>query len=115
MVYQQSTLDATFHALADPTRRQMLECLTRADATISQLARPFRMSLPAASKHVRVLQSAGLVEQRQVGRARVCRLVAGPLQSAAAWLAVYQRFWEGQLDSLERFLEGTNTEKESPS
>ncbi len=93
----------------------MLECLTRADATISQLARPFRMSLPAASKHVRVLESAGLVEQRRVGRARVCRLVAGPLHAASVWLAAYQRFWEGQLDSLERFLEGTDTEKESPS
>jgi DNA-binding transcriptional ArsR family regulator len=110
MVYRRSSLDAIFHALADPTRRQMLTRLSGSEATISQLAEPFRMSLPAASKHVRVLESAGLVAQERKGRSRVCRLVPGPLRSAADWIAAYRHFWDGQLDSLERFLESTGNE-----
>ena len=99
-----AVLDATFAALADPTRRAILARLARGDSSVSALARPFDVSLPAISKHLRVLERAGLVTQRKQGRTRRCRLAARPLRQASLWLAHYREFWEARLDALERHL-----------
>lgn len=104
MVKYLQSLDSTFGALADPTRRAILASLMLGEASISGLAEPHRMSLPAVMKHVRVLQKAGLVSQKKVGRTRFCQLAPTPLKAAEAWIAQYRRFWEGAFDSLERFL-----------
>ena len=101
------TLDRTFHALSDPTRRKILSRLSRSETTIMELAKPFDMSLPAVTKHLRVLKRAGLISQRREGRVRTCKLLAEPLKDATNWLAEYRRFWDNQLDSLEEFLERT--------
>jgi DNA-binding transcriptional ArsR family regulator len=97
-------LDATFAALADPTRRAILATLTQGQASVSELAKPHRMSLPAVMKHLRVLEQAGLVSQEKTGRVRRCRLAGASLRQAADWLARYRRFWEAQLDALDRYL-----------
>jgi DNA-binding transcriptional ArsR family regulator len=99
-----SSLDATFGALSDPTRRAIVERLTSGDASVGELAEPFEMSLPAISKHLTVLERAGLVERTKEGRTRRCRLHEEPIRDALEWIASYGRFWEGQLDSLERFV-----------
>lgn len=104
MVKYSATLDSTFGALADPTRRAILASLMLGETSLSALAGPHRMSLPAVMKHVRVLQDAGLVAQKKVGRTRYCRLAPAPLKQAEDWIAQYRRFWEGAFDSLERFL-----------
>jgi DNA-binding transcriptional ArsR family regulator len=104
MVYQHAILDATFAALADPTRRAILARLAAGDRTISELASRFDMSLPAVSKHVRVLERAGLARVRQVGRARRTTLVAAPMRQAAEWIERYRQFWEFQLDQLTAYL-----------
>jgi DNA-binding transcriptional ArsR family regulator len=103
-VVKRSNLDATFGALSDPTRRAIVERLTRGDALVGELAEPFDMSLPAISKHLTVLERAGLVERAREGRTRRCRLVPEQMREALQWIATYGAFWEGQLDSLERFL-----------
>jgi DNA-binding transcriptional ArsR family regulator len=100
-----SRLDSTFGALADPTRRAILATLMLGEASISKLAEPHRMSLPAVMKHVRVLEEAGLVTQEKTGRTRNCRLSPKPLKQAEQWIVQYRQFWEGTFDSLERFLE----------
>lgn len=111
MVYQNaSRLDRVFRALADPTRRAMLRRLAEGDSTIGDLAEPFEMSLPGASKHIRVLEEAGLVRREVLGRTHRCSLVPGPLSEADRWLRFYERFWTDRLDSLERELAG-NPEK----
>jgi DNA-binding transcriptional ArsR family regulator len=97
-------LGATFGALSDPTRRAIVERLRRGDASVGELAEPFDMSLPAVSKHLTVLERAGLVERVKEGRTRRCRLVDEPMREALEWIVSYGRFWEGQLDSLERFI-----------
>ena len=97
-------LDMTFRALADPTRRAMLARLSRGSASVSELGAPYEMSLPAASKHVRVLERAGLIARRKIGRTHVCQLIPSPMKSAAEWIETYRAFWETQLDSLENFL-----------
>jgi DNA-binding transcriptional ArsR family regulator len=97
-------LDATFAALADPTRRAIVERLVDGDATVGELAEPFDISLPAVSTHLTVLEDAGLIERSREGRLRHCRLVEEPMRDALRWIATYGRFWEGQLDSLARFL-----------
>jgi DNA-binding transcriptional ArsR family regulator len=97
-------LDRVFHALADPTRRAMLHSLATGQRNISELAAPFDMSFAAASKHVRVLESAGLVRRRVVGRSHVCRLEPAPLAAADAWLRFYERLWTTQLDALDALL-----------
>lgn len=97
-------LDAVFHALGDATRRRMLRELTDGARTVSQLAEPFEMSLAAASKHIKALEGAGLIRREVRGRAHVCHLEAGPLASANAWLAFYERFWTSHLDTLEQLL-----------
>ena len=104
MVKYSASLDSTFGALADPTRRAILASLMLGEASMSDLAGPHRMSLPAVMKHVRVLQQAGLVSQKKIGRTRFCQLAPTPLKQAENWIAQYRRFWEGAFDSLERFL-----------
>lgn len=111
MVKYNRGLDATFQALADPTRRAIVAALSRGQASVTELARPHRMSLPAVMKHLRVLQNAGLVRQRKYGRTRRCRLAAKPLQKAEAWISQYRAFWETQFDALERYLAQEKTEE----
>lgn len=101
MVERQRQLDAIFHALADGTRRDMLRRLATGERTISELVEPFDMSFAAASKHVRVLEQAGLVRRSIRGRTHHCRLRPKPLASAQAWLNFYQRFWTARLDALK--------------
>lgn len=105
MVKYQRSLDATFRALADPTRRAILAALRRGHRPVSVLAAPHRMSLPAVMKHLQVLREAGLVTQEKKGRVRQCRLSAKPLKQAEEWLSKYQIFWGQQLDSLDRYLQ----------
>lgn len=102
--HQTEHLDSIFHALSDPTRREMLYSLARQERTVSELAAPFRMSLAAASKHVKVLEHAGLIRRTVQGRTHVCRLAPEPLADAQAWLRFYERFWNERLDALEREL-----------
>lgn len=97
-------LSTTFAALADPTRRAILERLAHGDATVGELAEPFAMTLPAISKHVSVLERAGLVTKDRDGQRRHCRITATPLQSATSWLEEYRRHWEANLDSLDAYL-----------
>ena len=97
-------LDDVFSALADPTRRAILARLSQADSSVGELAEPFEISLPAISKHLKVLERAGLVARKRDGRVHHCRLVAEPLGEAIDWIVRYGRFWETQLDSLETFL-----------
>jgi DNA-binding transcriptional ArsR family regulator len=104
MVKYTDQLDCTFGALADPTRRAILAALLLGQASITELAKPHRMSLPAVMKHVRVLEQAGLVSQQKTGRTRRCRLAAEPLKDAEEWISQYRQFWEGALDNLQRFL-----------
>ena len=103
-------LDATFAALADPTRRAMLHSLGTGERTVSELASPFRMSLAAASKHVKTLERAGLVRRTIQGRTHVCRLDPKPLAEAQAWFRFYERFWSGRLDALEALFESNDKE-----
>lgn len=105
MVKYNSRLDATFAALSDPTRRAILLRLSRGSAAVCELAKPFEVSLPAISKHLRVLERAGLLEQQREGRVRRCNLKPHPLREADEWIAHYRRFWEQQLDALAEFLE----------
>jgi DNA-binding transcriptional ArsR family regulator len=99
-----ATLDSVFHALADRTRRAMLRALATGERNIGALAAPHRMSFAAASKHVKVLEQAGLVRRRVEGRAHVCRIEPAPLATADAWLRFYERFWMEQLDLLDGLL-----------
>jgi DNA-binding transcriptional ArsR family regulator len=100
-----SRLDRTFSALADPTRRHILERLGHGPATIGELAQPFDISLPGLLKHVRILQEANLVITEKQGRTRQCRLGSEHLDDAAQWIRSYQRRWEGRLDRLGAYLE----------
>ncbi len=109
--YSSAPLDSTFGALADPTRRALLARLARGAAMVTELAEPFQMSLPAISKHLRVLESAGLLEREIDGRVHRCRLAAEPMKDAAAWIAQYRAFWETQFDVLEKYLEQTAGEE----
>ena len=108
---QAPQLDTVFHALGDATRRQMLRELARGERTVGQLARPFAISLAAASKHIKALENAGLIRREVRGRTHVCRLDPGPLASAHAWLGAYERFWTGRLDALERLLREEDARK----
>ena len=99
-----SPLDATFAALADPTRRAILARLATGEVSVTDLARPFDMSLPAVSKHLKVLERAGLIERGREAQWRPCRLEAGPLREVSDWVAHYQRFWEESLDRLDDYL-----------
>jgi DNA-binding transcriptional ArsR family regulator len=103
--YTQNDLSRTFAALADPTRRRILAHLARGSRRVTHLARPHNMSLPAVSKHLRVLEKAGLLRRRRSGRVHEMELDAKPLQQAAHWVEEYRKFWEGSLDRLAAFLE----------
>jgi len=98
-------LDVTFAALADPTRRAIIERLSDGEQTVSNLAAPFDMSLAAVSKHIHLLTRANLVSQRKEGRVRHCRLEPQTLQAAAGWLDHYRQFWNDKFSALEKFLE----------
>jgi DNA-binding transcriptional ArsR family regulator len=97
-------LDATFAALADPTRRGMLAALSRGERSIGALAEPYSMTFAGAAKHVAVLERAGLVERRKAGRRQLCRLKAQPLAEAEAWLRQWHEFWSASLDRLEALI-----------
>ena len=100
-------LSLTFAALADPTRRRILAHLAHGDKCVTHLARPHAMSLPAVSKHLRVLEKAGLLRRRRHGRVHEMQLDAKPLKQAAEWVEEYRKFWEGSLDRLAEYLEKT--------
>ena len=102
--YSPTQLDAAFSALADPVRREIVAQLLRGPATVTEVAARFPISLPAISRHVRVLEGAGLLVRRRQGRFHHLHLNAEPLMGAAGWLSVYTDFWEQQIDSLEKFL-----------
>ncbi len=103
MVERSARLDGVFHALAHHARRDMLRRLAERELTVGELAAPLAMSLPAASKHLQVLEGAGLVRRTVLGRRHVCRLDPGPLAGADEWLRFYERYWHEQLDALDRF------------
>ncbi|MFD0986888.1 ArsR/SmtB family transcription factor [Methyloligella solikamskensis] len=108
-------LNAVFHALGDATRRHMLGELANGERSVGQLAEPFDMSLAAASKHIKVLEKAGLVRREVQGRTHMCRLEPGPLASADEWLGFYRRFWTGRLDALEKVLREENAQHSKSS
>jgi DNA-binding transcriptional ArsR family regulator len=97
-------LDDVFSALADPTRRAMLGRLARGECTVTDLARPFAISLPAVSKHLKVLERAGLVDRRIEGRVHHCRLRPKPLEDATEWLMAQRAYWDARFDALEDYL-----------
>ena len=101
-------LNRTFAALADPTRRRILAHLARGDRCVTDLAKPHAMSLPAVSKHLRVLENAGLIRRKRYGRVHHLNLEAKPMKQAVRWIEEYRKFWEGSLDRLAEYLEKTN-------
>ncbi|MBK5199792.1 MAG: helix-turn-helix transcriptional regulator [Methyloceanibacter sp.] len=114
--YQEIALDRTFAALADPTRRALLAQLDlHENVSISELARPFPVSLPAIMKHLDVLSDAGLITRTKTGRTVSCRLAAAPMQEAVGWLNRYERFWSERLDRLAAFLEEESCPSNPPS
>lgn len=104
-------LDATFHALADPTRRGMLAHLALGEKSIGELAEPFSMSFAGAAKHVKVLEGAGLVARRKVGRSYMCALKPDPLAEAQRWMRQWEKFWNVRLDALETILAADRQEQ----
>ena len=107
-------LNTTFAALADPTRRAILARLASGKSSVTELAEPFEMSLPAISKHLKVLERAGLIARGREAQWRPCRLAAGPLKDAADWLEHYRRFWEQSLDRLEDYLHELQAKEKKP-
>ncbi len=105
--YRSDPLSEVYGALADPTRRAILARLALGETSVGELAEPFEMSLPAVSKHLGVLETAGLVQRQRHGRVRRCQLDGRPLEAAATWIEPYRHFWEARLDSLARYLEET--------
>jgi DNA-binding transcriptional ArsR family regulator len=105
--YSTKTLNRTFAALADPTRRRILAHLARGDRCVTDLARPHAMSLPAVSKHLRVLEKAGLLRRRRYGRVHQLNLETKPMQQAIRWIEEYRKFWDASLDRLATYLEKT--------
>ena len=103
--YSSPDLDAVFHALSDPTRREMLNRLAGSELKVGELAAPFDISLAAASKHIKVLAGAGLVRREIVGRTHVCRLDAGPMHAGHEWMRHYEQFWSDRIGALQGLLE----------
>jgi len=103
-------LNSAFHALADPTRRGMLASLALGEKSVGELAAPFRMTFAGASKHVKVLENAGLVARRKVGRMHICRIEPAPLAEAQRWLRQWERFWTDNLDRLQTLVEANEEE-----
>ncbi|HEY2643836.1 MAG TPA: metalloregulator ArsR/SmtB family transcription factor [Galbitalea sp.] len=108
MLKQSDPLDALFHALADPSRRSMIDRLSRGSASVSELAAPLNMSLPAVQQHLNVLEASGIVSTKKVGRVRSCSLESDVLNQAQQWIAERRLLWETRLDRLGAFLEETN-------
>jgi DNA-binding transcriptional ArsR family regulator len=113
--YLERQLDPVFSALSDPTRRAILTRLIQGEATVTQVAEPFKTSLPAISRHIKVLEAAGLLVRRRDGRTHHLMLVASPLKNAMGWLEQYHSFWESQFDSLEQFLKDGGGEQPGKS
>ena len=116
--YYHAPLDFTFAALADPTRRAIVQRLAAGSATVKELAKPFHVSLPAISKHLRILEQAGLLLRKKEGRVHHCRLNTVPLQEVQDWFTFHQQFWEQQLDALGHYLSqlpDSSQAKERPS
>jgi len=111
MLNESARLDLAFQALADPTRRGMLARLSRAPASVSELARPFAISLPAVMQHLQLLEASGLVRSEKKGRVRTCRLEPKALATAETWIAEQRALWEGRLDRLEDFLAEMQTKE----
>jgi DNA-binding transcriptional ArsR family regulator len=107
-------LSATLFALADPTRRAILARLAEGEASVSALAEPFEMTFAAVSKHIRVLEQAGLVSRGRTAQWRPCRLEAGPLRDVTAWLEEYRRFWDESVDRLEAYLKKVQNAERKP-
>lgn len=108
-------LSRTLAALADPTRRAILQRLAGGEVSVSDLAQPFRMSLPAVSKHLKVLERAGLITRGRAAQSRPCRLAPAPLKDVAAWLEHYRQFWEASLDRLELYLKELQAQPKPPA
>lgn len=106
-------LSATFAAIADPTRREILARLSKGEAAVTELAKPFNMTLPAISKHLKVLEKAGLIERSRSAQWRPCRLKAKPLKEAAGWIERYRQFWEESFDRLEAYMKEMQTRTDS--
>lgn len=106
------TLDNTFAALADPTRREILARLASGEASVNELAEPFEMTLPAVSKHLKVLERAGLISRGRVAQSRPCRLEAAPLMEVADWVGRYRRFWEQSFNRLDDYLQELQREED---
>jgi DNA-binding transcriptional ArsR family regulator len=116
LLQMQDQLSSTFAALADPTRRAILARLGLGETSVTELAKPFEMSMPAVSKHLKVLERAGLIARGREAQWRPCRLEAGPLKEAASWIEEYRRFWEQSLDRLDAYLreiQGARTKSKS--
>ncbi|MFC6600087.1 metalloregulator ArsR/SmtB family transcription factor [Kitasatospora paranensis] len=114
MLNHEVQLDRVFQALADPTRRAMVERLTRGPASVSELAKPLPMSLPAVVQHLQVLEAAGLVLSEKVGRVRTCRIEAAALRAAEGWIAAQRTPWEHRLDRLDDILAEHSEDKDQP-
>lgn len=112
--YKSPELDTVFHALSDATRRAMLGRLAASPCKIGELAAPFEMSLAAASKHVKVLERAGLIQRTVQGRTHVCSLNAQPMHAGMEWLRHYERYWQARLDTLEALLRAEDASQPSP-
>jgi DNA-binding transcriptional ArsR family regulator len=106
-------LSATFAALADPTRRAILARLASGECSVTELAEPFAMSLPAVSKHLRVLERAGLIARRREAQLRPCRIDAGPLKEVVDWAEHYRHLWEARLERLDKYLEELKAKEKS--
>ncbi len=111
--YREDELDRTFSALSDPTRRAILARLADGEVQVTELAEPFGMSLPAVSKHLKVLEKANLIMRRKDGRIHRFTVNPKPMDSAKSWIEIHQRFWEQQLDSLAGYLEATTPKEKT--
>jgi DNA-binding transcriptional ArsR family regulator len=111
MLNESARLDLAFQALADPTRRGMLARLSRAPASVSELAAPYRISLPAVMQHLQMLEASGLVRSEKKGRVRTCRIEPEALSAAETWIAEQRALWEGRLDRLEEYLATLKTKE----
>jgi DNA-binding transcriptional ArsR family regulator len=112
MLNYQTPLDLAFQALADPARRSIVERLTKGPASVSELAKPLPMSLPAVMLHLKVLEDSGLVKSEKVGRVRTCRIEVQSLSQGERWITERRQMWERNLDRLRAFLDGTKPEQE---
>jgi len=114
MPYHQEQMSGVFHALADPTRRKVLERLSKGPAPVSELARPFGMALPSFAQHLGVLEQCGLVRSRKVGRVRTYRLTPKPLKEAELWITRQRAIWERRLDQLDDYLHALKNKEKTP-